>query len=102
VQPPRHWGEVCGTPRRRDERRRNLIASETCQEGIIMRSWLQRPASPRAAAANHPPAVPRPTPGGDTGRPRKLTADNTDPNLATCYLPRRRSLGTDAIVEVFR
>jgi hypothetical protein len=93
---------VCGTPRRRDERRRNLIVSETCQEGIIMRSSLQRPASPRAAAANHPPAVLCPTAGGDTGRPRKLTADNADLNLLTCYLPRGRSLGTDAIVEVLR
>jgi hypothetical protein len=67
-----------------------------------MRSSLQRQASPRAAAANQPPAVPCPTAGGDTGRSRKLTADNADPNLATCYLPCGRSLGTDAVVEVFR
>jgi hypothetical protein len=67
-----------------------------------MRSSLQRPASPRAAAVNHPPAVLCPAAGGDTGRSRKLTADNADLNLVTCYLPRGRSLGTDAVVEVFR
>ena len=67
-----------------------------------MRSSLQRPASPRAAAANHPPAVPCRTAGGDIGRSRKLTAGIADLNLVTCYLPRGRSLGTDAIVEIFR
>jgi hypothetical protein len=67
-----------------------------------MRSSLQRPASPRAAAANQPPAVPCPAAGGDTGRSRKLTAGNAYQNLVTCYLPRGRSLGTDAVLEVFR
>jgi hypothetical protein len=67
-----------------------------------MRSSLQRPASPWAAAANHPPAVPCPTAGGDTGRSRKLTTITADLNLVTCYLPRGRSLGTNAVVEVLR
>lgn len=67
-----------------------------------MRSSRQRPESPQAAAANHPPAVPLRAAGGDTGRARKLTVDNADLNLETCYLPRGSSLGTDAVVEVFR
>jgi hypothetical protein len=30
----------------------------------------------------------------------KLTVHNADLNLVTCYLPRGRSFGTDAVVEV--
>jgi hypothetical protein len=67
-----------------------------------MRSWLQRPALPRAAAANHLPAVPCRTARGDIGRSRKLTAGIVDLNLVTCYLPRGLLLGTDAVVEVLR
>jgi hypothetical protein len=67
-----------------------------------MRSWLQRPALPRAAAANHPPAVPSPTAVGDTGQPRKLTGGNADLSLVAGHRERGRSLGTDAIVEAFR
>jgi len=67
-----------------------------------MRSYRQRPASPRAAAANQPPTVPLPAAGGDTGRSRRLAAEYDDVGLVTYYLPRGRSLGTDATVEVFR
>lgn len=67
-----------------------------------MRFSPQRPTSPRAAAADHPPAALYPTSGGDTGRSRRLTVGTADLNLATCCLPRGRSLGIDAVVEVFR
>jgi hypothetical protein len=67
-----------------------------------MRSWMQRPASPRATAANQPPAVLCRTAGDVTGRPREFTAGNADLNRVTCSLPRVRSLGTDAMVEVLR
>jgi len=66
-----------------------------------MRLYRQRPASLRAAA-NQRPTVPLPTAGGDTGRPRRLAADNGDVRPVTCYLSRGRSLGTEATVEVFR
>jgi hypothetical protein len=32
----------------------------------------------------------------------QLTVGNAGLNLVTCYLPRGRSLGTGAMVEVFR
>lgn len=81
-------GEVCGDTAPVGERRRNLIASATGQEGITMRSSMQRPASPRATAVDHPPAVPRHAAGGDIGWSRKLVAGKAHLNLVTCYLWR--------------
>ena len=67
-----------------------------------MRSSIQRPASPRAAAAGHPPAVPLTAARGNSGRVRELTADRAGLNLVTCYPPRGLSPGTDAVAEVCR
>jgi len=67
-----------------------------------MRSAPQRLTSPRTGSANHLPAAPCPTAGGDTGRSRKLTVGNANFILETCCLPRGRSLGADAVVEVLR
>jgi hypothetical protein len=67
-----------------------------------MRSSMQRPASPRAAAAGHPPAIPLTVARDTSGRAPELTADEAGLNLVRCYLPHGLSLGTDAVAEVSR
>ena len=64
-----------------------------------MHFYLHRPASP-LAAASHP--VSCPATGGDVSRARKPAASNAGLNFVSCSLPRGRSLGTSAMVEVFR
>jgi hypothetical protein len=65
-----------------------------------MHFYLHRPASPLAAAASH--RLSCPATSGDIGRARKLTAGNADLNFVSCSLPRGRSLGTNAVMEVLR
>jgi hypothetical protein len=65
-----------------------------------MHFYLHRPASPLAASASH--RVSCPATGGDVGRARTPAAGNADLNFLSSSLPRGRSLGTSAVVEVFR
>jgi hypothetical protein len=61
-----------------------------------MRSFSQQPAPLLSAAAGDPKTVPLTAATGDTGRARKFTTDKSCLNLVKDYLPRGRSLGTDA------
>jgi hypothetical protein len=67
-----------------------------------MRSSMQGPASPRATAVKHAPAVLLTATSGDTGRVPKVAVDRAGPNLVRRFLPRELSLGTDAVAEVSR
>lgn len=61
---------------------------------------MHRLASLLAAAPSH--RVSCPATGGDVGRAHKAPAGNADLNVVSCSLPRGRSLGTSAVVEVLR
>jgi len=67
-----------------------------------MRSSLQGPASPWTTAVDHPPADPCLPAGAGSGGSGTLPAGNAAANPVTCDLPSGRSLGTTAVVEVFR